>query len=149
VLVMVVIPLWMGFLVRGWLGARLEAILPVFPALSVTLIAFICALVIALNKETLAKVTATVLTVDLLLNVIGLVGGYGAAVLFRMTKPQRRTLALEVGMQNAALGAALAVQHIGAEAAIPAAIFVFVCIITAALLAAVWQRMEPAGARPS
>jgi BASS family bile acid:Na+ symporter len=146
VIVMVVVPLWVGFLVRGWLGSRLDAILPVFPALSVTLIAFICALVIALNRETLSKVTGVVLTVDLLLNLIGLAGGYGAAVLFRMTRPQRRTLALEVGMQNAALGAALAVQHIGAEAAIPAAIFVFVCIVTAALLTAIWQRMEPSEA---
>jgi len=145
VMVMVIVPLWVGFWVRRWLGRSLDAILPVFPALSVTLITFICALVIALNKERLSQVTGVVLTVDIALNVVGLVGGYAVAVLFAMTRPQRRTLALEVGMQNAALGAALAVEHIGPEAAIPAAIFVFVCIITAAMLAAVWQRMEPQG----
>jgi predicted Na+-dependent transporter len=31
-------------------------------------------------------------------------------------------------------------KHFGERAAIPAAIFVFVCIITASVMSAVWQR---------
>ena len=58
---------------------------------------------------------------------------------------QKRTLAIEVGMQNAGLGVVLALKHLGQTAAIPAAIFVFVCIITAAMMAAFWQRKNPQG----
>ena len=58
---------------------------------------------------------------------------------------RRRTLAVEIGMQNAGLGTVLALKHFGEKAAMPAAIFVFICIITASLMAALWQRtaLEP------
>jgi predicted Na+-dependent transporter len=36
-----------------------------------------------------------------------------------------------------------ALKHFGEQAAMPAAIFVFICIITAALMAALWQRRVP------
>ena len=39
-------------------------------------------------------------------------------------------------MQNAGLGAVLASEHFSDQAAMPAAVFVFICIITASLLAA-------------
>ena len=45
-------------------------------------------------------------------------------------------------MQNAGLGVVLALQHIGERAAIPAVIFVFVCILTASALPILWQRKE-------
>jgi BASS family bile acid:Na+ symporter len=53
---------------------------------------------------------------------------------------QRRTLSIEGGMQNAGLGTVLALEHFGERAAMPAAIFVFICIMTASMAAAVWQR---------
>jgi len=56
---------------------------------------------------------------------------------------RRRTLAIEIGMQNAGLGTVLALKHFGEKAAIPAAIFVFICIITASIMAAVWQKTIP------
>jgi len=46
----------------------------------------------------------------------------------------------EEGMQNAGLGTILARDHISPQAALPAAMFVFVCIITASFLAEIWQR---------
>jgi BASS family bile acid:Na+ symporter len=57
-----------------------------------------------------------------------------------MNKSRKRTLAIEIGMQNAGLGTALALKHLGEKAAIPAAIFVFVCIITASVLAEIWRK---------
>jgi BASS family bile acid:Na+ symporter len=62
--------------------------------------------------------------------------------LFRMPTQRRRTLSIEIGMQNAGLGAALALEHLGEQAALPAAIFVFICIITASGMAAWWQRVD-------
>lgn len=140
---MVVVPLFIGFGVRHFLREKIEKILPVFPAISVTFIIFICSLVIALNKSYLAQMTAIVLAAAVVLNVYGMLAGYGVGALFRMDTRRRRTLAIEIGMQNAGLGTVLALNHFGEKAAMPAAIFVFICIITASLLAARWQRTAP------
>lgn len=145
VVTMVVAPLFMGFGVRHCLKEKIEKILPVFPAISVTFIIFICSLIIALNKDNLAEVTGIILAAGVILNVYGMLAGYGVGSAFRMDLRRRRTLAIEIGMQNAGLGTVLALNFFGKEAAIPAAIFVFVCIITASLTAAVWQRTTPNG----
>jgi BASS family bile acid:Na+ symporter len=140
VLWMVIGPLLIGFGVRCYFKGKIERVLAVFPAISATFIIFICSLVIALNKEYLAKMTGVILAVGLVLNIFGMVAGYAVAWIFRMDVRQRRTLSIEGGMQNAGLGTVLALEHLGERAAMPAAIFVFVCIITASIMAAVWQR---------
>ena len=145
IMVMVIVPLLLGFAVRHRFHDQVERILPVFPALSATFIIFICSVVIARNQARLPQVTGVVLGVVLALNLYGMSAGYGVGAFFRMPVLRRRALAIEIGMQNAGLGTALALEHLGEEAAIPAAIFVFVCIITASVLAAIWQR-GPAGA---
>lgn len=140
VLLIVIGPLLIGFGVRCYLKDKVERVLPVFPAVSATFIIFICSLVIALNKDYLAKMTGLVLAAGLVLNIFGMVAGYAVAWIFRMDVRQRRTLSIEGGMQNAGLGTVLALEHFGEKAAMPAAIFVFICIITASMMAAVWQR---------
>jgi BASS family bile acid:Na+ symporter len=143
VIMMVIVPLFIGFGVRHFLKEKIEKILPVFPAISVTFIIFICSLVIALNKSYLAQVTGIILAAGIVLNVYGMLAGYGVGTAFRMGVARRRTLAIEIGMQNAGLGTVLALKHFGEKAAMPAAIFVFICIITASLMAAFWQRNLP------
>ena len=141
---MVVVPLGAGFLVRAWFRKRVEPVLAVFPALSATFIAVICAVVIAANRGYLPQVTGATLAACVLLNLYGMASGYGVGKVFRFAIPRRRTLAIEIGMQNAGLGVVLALAHIGERAAIPAAIFVFVCILTASALPLVWGRQSPA-----
>ncbi|MGD2093858.1 MAG: hypothetical protein PVH77_02515, partial [Phycisphaerales bacterium] len=143
VIKMVILPLFVGFGVRHYLKEKIEKILPVFPAISVTFIIFICSLVIALNKDRLAQVTGLVLATAVILNIYGMAGGYGVGSLFQMNIRRRRTLAIEIGMQNAGLGTVLALKHFSEKAAMPAAIFVFICIITASVMAAAWQRTNP------
>jgi BASS family bile acid:Na+ symporter len=140
VMYMVVIPLFVGFGVRHFFREKIGKILPVFPAISATFIIFICSLVIALNRERLGGVTGLVLAAVLILNISGMAAGYGVGSLFRMGVYRRRTLVIEIGMQNAGLGTVLALAHFGAKATIPAAVFVFVCIITASVMASIWQR---------
>jgi BASS family bile acid:Na+ symporter len=140
VLLLVIVPLFVGFGVRHFFTRRVERISAVFPAISVTFIALICSWTIAANRETLLGMTGMLLTVGVLMNILGLIGGYLIAWIFRMNVAQRRSLAIEGGMQNAGLGAILAARHFTDEAAMPAAAFVFICIVTASLLAAWWRR---------
>jgi BASS family bile acid:Na+ symporter len=140
VLIMVIIPLFAGFGVRHYFKKQVERILPVFPAVSVTFIIFICSLVVALNRDYLPGATGVVLAAVVVLNVYGMAGGYAVGALFQMGVARRRTLTIEIGMQNAGLGTTLALQHFGPESAVPAAFFVFICIFTASIAAAFWQR---------
>jgi BASS family bile acid:Na+ symporter len=140
VIYMVILPLFVGFGVRHFFKEKLAKLLPVFPAISVTFIIFICSLVIALNRDYLPKVTGLILTAVIILNVFGMLAGFEVGVIFRMNKNRKRTLSIEIGMQNAGLGTALALAHFGEKAAIPAAIFVFICIITASVMAEIWQK---------
>ncbi|MBW7989099.1 MAG: bile acid:sodium symporter family protein [Planctomycetes bacterium] len=140
VIKMVILPLFIGFGVRHYLKEKIEKVLPIFPAISVTFIIFICSMVIALNKNRLGQVTEFVLITAVILNLYGMFCGYGIGSAFRMELRRRRTLSIEIGMQNAGLGTVLALEHFGEQAAIPAAIFVFICIITASVMAEIWQK---------
>lgn len=144
-LMTVIVPLLLGLGTRHLFKKQMEKILPVFPAISITFIMFICALVVALNRDVLIEVTGPVLAAVVILNIFGMFGGYGVAALFKMDFRRRRTLAIQVGMQNAALGTKLALEHISQKAAIPSAFFIFVCIFTAAIAAAFWRRTPDPG----
>ena len=142
VLQMVIIPLLVGFGVRHYFRGKIEKIVAIFPAISVTFIIFICSLVIALNKGRLIMITGPILAAGVILNIYGMLTGYGVGSLFKMAYRRRRTLSIEIGMQNAGLGTVLALKHFNERTAIPAAIFVFICIITASIMAEIWQKRK-------
>jgi predicted Na+-dependent transporter len=50
----------------------------------------------------------------------------------RWPPTQRRTLVIEVGMQNAGLGSVLALAHLGEAGAVPSAFYTALCVVTAA-----------------
>ena len=64
------------------------------------------------------------------------------ANLFGFDAMHRLTLAIEIGMQNAGLGVALALKHFEPETALPGALFAVWCILTAAG-ASSWLRGRP------
>ncbi len=139
IIFMVIVPLMAGFAVRYFFGRFVERIKDVFPAISVTFIIFVCTLVIASNREKMLDATGLIVLAVLLLNLGGMAGGWVVGALFGMRFDQRRTLAIEVGMQNAGLGTVLAIHNLGPEAAIPTAFFVFTCIITASVMTEIWK----------
>jgi len=139
ILMMVILPLFLGLWAQHKFHKITTKIKPVFPALSTLFIAFICGLVVALNKDALGKMTVMIFIAVISLNVLGLFFGYIAGIGLKFNLAQRRTLAINVGMQNAGMGAVLAIKHISSEAAIPNALFATWCIVSAAILAAIWS----------
>ncbi|MBD3379076.1 MAG: bile acid:sodium symporter family protein [Candidatus Omnitrophica bacterium] len=139
VVTMVIIPLLLGFAVRHFFRKKIERALDIFPAISVTFIVFICALVVALNRSHLGRITGPVLLAVVLLNVWGMFSGYGTGKIAGFAPERKRALSIEIGMQNAGLGTVLALKHFGPEAAVPAAAFVLVCIFTASIMAEFWR----------
>lgn len=139
----VIVPVALGVAVNVWLGARLGALKRVFPLVSVAAICVIIAIVLALSHERLGELTGAVVLAVALHNALGLAVGYAVPALLGMPESVRRTLAVEVGMQNSGLGVALAVQYFSPLAALPGALFSIWHNLTGSLLASLWSRRAP------
>jgi BASS family bile acid:Na+ symporter len=140
VLWMVVLPLLLGIGLKYLLHEKVEPFVKVFPAISTTFIVFICALVIALNNSYLGKINVLIFIAAIVLNVLGLTLGYAVGHISKFNITRKRALSIEIGMQNAGLGSVLALKHFNERAALPAVVFVFICIFTASLLVPLWAR---------
>ena len=137
---MVILPLLAGIALKRAFARRLHPVERLFPAVSTTFIVFICALVIALNRTYIQDMDLAIFAAAVVLNLAGLSLGYLVGRICRFDLKRRRALAIEIGMQNAGLGSVLALKHFDERVALPAVIFVFVCIVTASLLVPLWAR---------
>ena len=137
---MVIIPLLIGFSLKHYFKNTVEQFSHIFPAFSTLFIAIICGLIVALNRDYIMQVSAVIFAAVVIHNFAGLIGGYGAGTLYRFSNKKRRTLSLEVGMQNAGLGAVLALKLFSPRVALVPALFATWCVITASILAEVWSR---------
>jgi BASS family bile acid:Na+ symporter len=137
---MVILPLVIGFILKSLMKTTIEKYEYIFPAMSTLFIALICGLVTALNKRVLMELSLVIFIAVIVFNTAGLILGYGAGKLYRFNKKRSRTLSFEVGMQNAGLGAVLALKHFSAESALPNALFAVWCIISASVLARIWRK---------
>ncbi|MDQ6971787.1 MAG: bile acid:sodium symporter family protein [Mariprofundaceae bacterium] len=132
ILLTVALPLALGMLLRRQLGdfrQRAEAMAPGIAALAIIII---CSYAVAANQTRIADTPLLVIGLVILLNALGYGLGWLAAGLFRFDLSHRITLSIEIGMQNAGLGVALALKHFQPETALPGALFAVWCILTAA-----------------
>ncbi len=142
IIFIVVIPLIAGFVVRKTLP-RFVPRLGEWPStLSVLAIVVITSFVIAVNKEKFGYASFFLLGAVAFHNAAGMTLGFLAGYLGKLNYLRRKTLSIEIGMQNAGLGVVLAINHFGNDVAIPAAIFTIWCILTASLLVYFWNFVE-------
>jgi BASS family bile acid:Na+ symporter len=140
ILQVVIAPVALGVALNAWLGPRLRRAQAVLPLVSMAAIVAIIAIVVALSHARLAELSGSAVLAVVLLNGLGLAGGYAVPKLLRVPEAQCRTLAIEVGMQNSGLGVALAVQHFSPLAALPGALFSVWHNLSGSLLASLWAR---------
>jgi len=136
----VLLPLLFGMGLRRLLGDRLVQAQEIAPAIAALSIVIICSYAVAANEVYLRQVGPAVFAAVVLVNLTGYLLGWLAARLFRFDGSHQLTLAIEVGMQNAGLGVALALKHFTAETALPGALFAVWCILTAAGAASYYRR---------
>ncbi len=125
ILQVVVLPVTAGMLIRYRLpqvGVQLQRLMP---WVAMVLVAMIVATIFALNHNRLAQVGPLLVVAVIAHNLAGLTLGYWVTALLGGDVQQRRTVALEVGMQNSGLASALAVKFLAPAAALPAALFSF------------------------
>ena len=138
----VLLPIALGVLAQSVLRSKVEACVAVLPLVSVVAIVAIVAAVVAVNQARIASSGLLIFAVVVLHNGLGMVLGYALAKLTGLSIAKRKTLAIEVGMQNSGLGAALATAHFSPLAAVPSAIFSVWHNISGPLVATLFRRFD-------
>ncbi|MBU1190894.1 MAG: bile acid:sodium symporter family protein [Gammaproteobacteria bacterium] len=128
----VVMPLLLGMGLRRLLGVRLAVARDLAPAFAAVAIVIICSYAVAANQARIADLGPLVMLAVMVVNGLGYLAGWWLARLYRFDFRHRLALAIEIGMQNAGLGVALALKHFQPETALPGALFAVWCILTAA-----------------
>ena len=126
----VVIPLLLGFIVRKNLPRLVEKNADLPAAVSITAIIVITSYVVARNKGNLTIATSIIFIAVIIHNLLGMLLGFLAGAAAKFDFRRKKTLAIEIGMQNAGLGVVLALKHFSDRTAIPAAIFTIWCILS-------------------
>ncbi|MBE7173042.1 MAG: bile acid:sodium symporter family protein [Williamsia sp.] len=140
----VIIPIVAGLSFHYLLRGRFGWLDKVLPLVSMGGIAIILAIMVASGRDNLLKVGLLLLAATFLHNVAGFFLGYWSARLLRFQERDCRTIALEVGMQNAGLatGLALTMGKI-ATAGLAPAIFGPVMNVNGSSLASWWHNHLP------
>ncbi|WP_417367416.1 bile acid:sodium symporter family protein [Glutamicibacter arilaitensis] len=138
----VLIPVVLGIVLRMLFNRIVTKINAVLPWLSVLAITFVVTIIVAGSAQTILTAGLLVLVAVVLHNSLGLALGYGIGVLLRVPAASRRTIAIEVGMQNSGLAGGLAKQYFSPEAALPGAVFSVWHNLSGALVAAYWRRKD-------
>lgn len=139
----VILPVTAGLIFNYFLHGRFKILDDIMPVISMIGIGLIIVVITAAGRDDLLVVGAYLIVAVLMHNLSGYFLGYWAARLLRMDDRDCRTIAIEVGLQNAGLGSSLAMA-MGklSTVGLAAAIFAPVMNITGSSLA-LWWRSRP------
>jgi BASS family bile acid:Na+ symporter len=101
------IPLALGMTVNHWLPRLAGKLRRPMRLTSLLIFSFFIAAALAANWRPFVGHIADIFLIVLIHNAIGLAGGYGLAWLGRLSEPDRRSIAIEAGMQNTGFGLVL------------------------------------------
>jgi BASS family bile acid:Na+ symporter len=137
----VIIPIGAGIIFNKYLLKRASWLEKLMPLVSMFGIAFIIVIITAAGRDSLLNIGGILVLLVLVHNLLGYTFGYWAGRLFKMSERDCRTMAIEVGMQNAGLASGLA-KAMGKIATVGLAPAVFGPMMntTGSLLANYWHR---------
>jgi BASS family bile acid:Na+ symporter len=140
ILWMIVLPIVLGLVAHGllhgrqWLGRAL-------PLVSMGGICLILAIITSLSRDKLLAVAPTLLLAVAVHNTAGYLLGYFGARLLRLEERDARTVAIEVGLQNAGMASGLAISALkSTDAGLAPAIFGPWMNASGSVLASFWRR---------
>lgn len=138
----VIVPIVLGLVVKKLFNKQAKASVKVLPLVSIVAIVAIVTAVVAVSQQSIAKTGLIIFAVVVLHNCLGYLLGYTFGKIFKMDLSKKKALAIEVGMQNSGLGAAIAAAHFSPLAAVPSAIFSVWHNISGPILATIFSRMK-------
>jgi len=142
----VVIPIGAGLLFHYLVRGKFNWLDKAMPILSMAGIALIITIITAAGRDNLLKVGGLLIVATFIHNLSGYFLGYWSGRILKFHERDCRTIALEVGMQNAGLASGLAkAMGLLATAGLAPAIFGPVMNITGSTLANWWHNHLPQG----
>lgn len=136
----VLIPIIAGLVVKIFFKKQVAKAVHALPLVSVIGIVAIVSAVVSGNRENLLQSGLLIFSVVILHNVFGYLLGFLCAKLLKMDYASQKAIAIEVGMQNSGLGAALATAHFSPLSAVPSAIFSVWHNLSGSLIATYWSK---------
>lgn len=144
ILWVVILPIVIG-LIAKWIWPKFtEKATDYLPAISTIAISLIVAIIIGANAGKLLAGGLMIVLVVVLHNLCGLSCGYLIGRLLKLSEPKKRTISIEVGMQNSGLASSLATIHFAAYplATIPGALFSVWHNISGAMVARIFTKRK-------
>ncbi len=143
IFMMVIIPIGAGLLFN-YFFKNTRWLAKAMPYVSMFGIAFIIVIITAAGRDNLLTIGPALIICSLLHNTSGYMFGYWIGRLCNLSERDSRTIAIEVGMQNAGLASGLA-KEMGKAATLglAAAVFGPLMNITGSILASYWHRKPP------
>jgi BASS family bile acid:Na+ symporter len=137
---LIIIPITAGVIYNRLIGARFVWFENALPTISMWSIGAIVVIITANGRDALLAVGPLLVIACLLHNLIGFILGYWGGRMSGLPEQDCRTIAIEVGLQNAGLasGLAMAMGKVG-TLGLPAAIFGPVMNINGSALANYWK----------
>lgn len=137
----VVLPVVLGIIANRYARNFVKIVQPASPLVSVIVIALICAGIIGQSADAVKASAVILLLAVFLLHAFGFLLGYLFAKLLGYEEQIRRTVSIEVGMQNSGLGVVLATKHFPTEplTAVPCAISSVFHSVIGSVLAGIWR----------
>ncbi|MEA1785727.1 bile acid:sodium symporter family protein [Arenibacter sp. GZD96] len=141
---MIIIPIGAGLLFNKLRGEKAKWLDKAMPVVSMLGIGLIITIITAAGRNSLLEIGGILMLLVLVHNTFGYALGYWFGRLFKMTESDARTIAIEVGMQNAGLASGIA-NSLGkiATMGLAAAVFGPFMNITGSILASYWHRKTP------
>lgn len=141
---MIILPIAAGLIFNKLFSGKTSWLDKVMPIVSMLGIAMIIVVITASGRNSLLTIGPLLIVFALLHNTFGYVLGYWSARLFKMSESDSRTVAIEVGLQNAGLASGIA-KGLGKIATIGLAAGVFgpLMNITGSMLASYWHKRVP------
>lgn len=141
---MIIIPIGAGLIFNRLLAGKSKWLDSAMPLVSMFGIAFILTIMVAAGRENLLTMGPALIGVVLIHNLFGYFLGYWSGRAFKLPEADCRTIAIEVGMQNAGLATGIA-RAMGklATVGLAAAVFGPLMNITGSMLASWWHNRVP------
>jgi len=140
----VLLPIFAGLLFNSLVKGRLKWLDKLMPLISMLSIGIIILIIISAGRDSLLKVGALLIIVELVHNVSGYTLGYWISRLLGFKEKECRTISLEVGMQNSGLASGLALWMGGLTTiGLAPAVFGPVMNVSGSSLATWWNGRVP------
>ena len=142
ILKIIIFPVALGILLNNLNLVIIKKIKTTLPLIAVSAIVIIIAIIIGSNSIQISRYGIEILFFVVLHNSLGFFIGYYGSSILNLDKKIKRTIAIEVAMQNSGLATAIAVKYFGLMSAVPGAFYSIWHNISGSFIAAYWKRKK-------